>query len=215
MDGWSERRYTSYRHSCKQCLIGKNGGVRLSVRSLDVSYNIGETRRLCCSATIDRNIWIIFHDSIQTPVCHYDGFTDRKHQKKAPRQMMFADIVVQCAREKYVLELELEQWREALEKRGMKVSRARTQCLNGTPLGNVHMQSAQLPHVTKFKYLGSTLQSDGDMSTEINKRTHFWGGSKLWTFSETMDIGGQSAVNRDFTVCIIRCVYRAELILGR
>ena len=28
-----------------------------------------------------------------------------------------------------------------------------------------------------------------------------------WTFSETMDI-------RDFTACIIRCVYRAELILG-
>ena len=41
------------------------------------------------------------------------------------------------------------------------------------------------------------------------------GGSKRWTFSETMDIGGQSAVNRDFTVCIIRCVYRKELILGR
>ena len=33
------------------------------------------------------------------------------------------------------------------------------------------------------------------------------GGSKQWTFSETMDI-------RDFTVCIIHCVYRAELILG-
>ena len=33
------------------------------------------------------------------------------------------------------------------------------------------------------------------------------GGSKRWTFSETMDI-------RDFTVCIIRCVYHAELILG-
>ena len=29
------------------------------------------------------------------------------------------------------------------------------------------------------------------------------------TLAETMDIGGQSAVNRDFTVCIIRCVYRA------
>ena len=27
-------------------------------------------------------------------------------------------------------------------------------------------------------------------------------------------IGGQSADNPDFTVCIIRCVYRAELILG-
>ena len=54
----------------------------------------------------------------------------------------------------------------------MKVSRAKTEylCLNGTPLGSVKMQSVQLPQVTKFKYLGSTLQSDGDMSTEINKR---------------------------------------------
>ena len=33
------------------------------------------------------------------------------------------------------------------------------------------MQSAQLPQVTEFKYLGSTLRSDGGMSTEINKRT--------------------------------------------
>ena len=65
---------------------------------------------------------------------------------KASWQMMFADDVVLCAREKDVLELELEQWREALEKRGMKVSRAKTEymCLNGTPLGSVHMLSAQL-----------------------------------------------------------------------
>ena len=43
-----------------------------------------------------------------------------------------------------MLELELEQWREALEKRGMKMSRAKTEyiCLNITPLGSVHMQSA-------------------------------------------------------------------------
>ena len=87
--------------------------------------------------------------------------------------MMFADDVVLCARENDVLELELEQWREALEKRGMKVSRAKTEymCLNGTPFGSVNMQSTQLPQVTEFKYLGSTLQSDGDMSTEINKKT--------------------------------------------
>ena len=45
-------------------------------------------------------------------------------RKEAPWQMMFADDVVLCAMEKDVLELVLEQWREALEKRGMKVSRA-------------------------------------------------------------------------------------------
>ena len=71
-----------------------------------------------------------------------------------------------------MLELELEQWREALEKRGMKMSRAKTEymCLNGTPLGSVKMQSAQLPQVTEFKYLGITVQSDGDMNAEVNKR---------------------------------------------
>ena len=35
------------------------------------------------------------------------------------------------------------------------------------------MQSAQLPQVTEFKYLGSTLQSDGDLTTEINKRSQY------------------------------------------
>ena len=57
---------------------------------------------------------------------------------------------------------------EALEKRGMKVSRAKTEymCLNGTPLGSVNMQYGQLPQVTELKYLGSTLQSDGGTSTE-------------------------------------------------
>ena len=74
-------------------------------------------------------------------------------RKESPWQMMFVDDMVLCAREEDVLELELEQWREAWEKRGMKVSRANTEymCQNGTPLGSVKMQSAQLPQVTEFK----------------------------------------------------------------
>ena len=48
-------------------------------------------------------------------------------RKEAHWQMMFADNVVLCAKEKDVLELELEQWMEALGKRIMKVSRAKTQ----------------------------------------------------------------------------------------
>ena len=44
------------------------------------------------------------------------------------------DDVVLYARENDVMELELEQWREALETRGLKVSRAKAEymCLNGT-----------------------------------------------------------------------------------
>ena len=93
---------------------------------------------------------------------------------------MFADDVVLCAREKDVLELEMEQWREALGKRGMQVSRANTEymCLYGTPLGSVHMQSAQLPQVIECRYLGSTLQSDGGINKKINKRTQC--GWNIW-----------------------------------
>ena len=81
-------------------------------------------------------------------------------RKEAHWQMMSADDVVLCARKKDVLEveLEMERWREALEKRGMKVT-------------SVMMQSAQLPQVTEFKYMGITLQSDGDTGTEVHKRT--------------------------------------------
>ena len=48
-------------------------------------------------------------------------------RKEAPSQIMFADDVVLCARYKNVLELELDQWREALEKRGIKMLRANTE----------------------------------------------------------------------------------------
>ena len=60
-----------------------------------------------------------------------DALTDNI-RTEAPWQMMFADDVVFCAREKEDLEVQLEQWREVL---GREVSRARTQymCLDGTP----------------------------------------------------------------------------------
>ena len=51
-------------------------------------------------------------------------------RKEAPWQMMFANDVVLWAMEEDVQELELEQCRKALEKRGMKVSRTKTELHN-------------------------------------------------------------------------------------
>ena len=69
----------------------------------------------------------------------------------------------------------LQQWREALEKRGMKVSVAKKEymCLIATPTGSIKMQSAQLTQVTEFKYLRRTLQSDGDVHAEVNTMTYY------------------------------------------
>ena len=107
---------------------------------------------------------------------------------KAPWQMMFADDVVLCAREKEDLEVQLEQWKGVLEKRGMKVSKAKTQymCLNGTPpASNMMMQTAELPQVTEFEYLGRTLQSDGGASKEVSKMAR-----PVWMKQQEKDVEG-------------------------
>nr|XP_027227211.1 uncharacterized protein LOC113819164 [Penaeus vannamei] len=85
--------------------------------------------------------------------------------------MMFADDVVLCAREKRDLEEDLEQWRYAQERRGMKISRSKTgyTSLNGTSTGSVEMLQRQLPETVKFKYLGSTLETDGGVGSEVNR----------------------------------------------
>ena len=95
--------------------------------------------------------------------------------------MMFADDVVLRSREKDVclLELELEQWREALKKRGMKVPRAKAVHDNiivpeWNAIRNVNMQSVQLPQVTEFQYMGSTQQRDGDMSHRSKQEDTVW-----------------------------------------
>ncbi|XP_037803561.1 uncharacterized protein LOC119597968 [Penaeus monodon] len=74
--------------------------------------------------------------------------------------------------EKADLQVDLERWHNGLEKRGMKVSRAKTEymCLNGMQGGSVLMDDQQLPEVTEFKYLGSLLQSDGGVHKEISRR---------------------------------------------
>ena len=93
-------------------------------------------------------------------------------RKDAPWHMIFADDVVLCSPRKAELEVELEQWREALERRGMKVSKAKTEymCLDGVSSGSVKMHDQHLPEARDFKYLGSTIQQDGGVQTEVNRR---------------------------------------------
>ena len=55
-----------------------------------------------------------------------DSFTE-SIRKEAPWQTRFADDVVLCAMEKDALDMKLEQWMEAVEKTGMKLSRAKTE----------------------------------------------------------------------------------------
>lgn len=70
----------------------------------------------------------------------------------------------------------MENWQEALEKRGMKVRRNKTEylCLNKrtdkmVEPRKVRLERAELPRADRFKYLGCTLQSDRRCDREVKK----------------------------------------------
>ena len=85
-----------------------------------------------------------------------------------------------CEETREEVKQRLESWKYALERRGMKVSRSKTEylCING---GNddetVKMEDTKVPRIKKFKYLGSTVQESGDCEREVKERVQAgWNG---------------------------------------
>ena len=94
--------------------------------------------------------------------------------------MLFVDDIVICEETREEVEQRLESWKLALERRGMKVNRSKTEylCING---GNdnetVKMEDTKVPRVKEFKYLGSTVQESGGCEREVKKRIQAgWNG---------------------------------------
>ena len=94
-------------------------------------------------------------------------------REEAPWTMMFADDIVICSETCEEVGEKLENWRHELERRGMKISRKKTEymCVNEGEGNNiVRMQGDQLAKVHDFKYLGSTLEDNGGCGREVKKR---------------------------------------------
>ena len=94
-------------------------------------------------------------------------------RREAPWNMLYADDVALLNETKEDAEQELEKWRDALEKRGLRVSRSKTEYLCIGPEVNgmtIRMGDAEVPEVKEFKYLGSTVQQDGGGNIEVRKR---------------------------------------------
>ncbi|KAK3531248.1 hypothetical protein QTP70_015219, partial [Hemibagrus guttatus] len=101
-------------------------------------------------------------------------------RQESPWTMMFADDIVICSESREQVEENLERWRFALERRGMKVSRSKTEymCVNEREgSGTVRLQGEEVKKVQEFKYLGSTVQSNGECAKEVKKRVQAgWNG---------------------------------------
>ncbi|KAK3505596.1 hypothetical protein QTP70_004946 [Hemibagrus guttatus] len=102
-------------------------------------------------------------------------------RQESPWTMMFADDIVICSESREQVEENLERWRFALERRGMKVSCSKTcnkMCVNEREgSGTVRLQGEEVKKVQEFKYLGSTVQSNGECGKEVKKRVQAgWNG---------------------------------------
>ncbi|KAK3574844.1 hypothetical protein QTP86_018427, partial [Hemibagrus guttatus] len=101
-------------------------------------------------------------------------------RQESPWTMMCADDIVICSESREQVEENLERWRFALERRGMKVSRSKTEylCVNEREgSGTVRLQGEEVKKVQEFKYLGSTVQSNGECGKEVKKRVQAgWNG---------------------------------------
>ncbi|KAK3524972.1 hypothetical protein QTP86_011798 [Hemibagrus guttatus] len=101
-------------------------------------------------------------------------------RQESPWTMMFADDIVICSESREQVEENLERWRFALERRGMKVSRSKTEymCVNEWEgSGTVRLQGEEVKKLQELKYLGSTVQSNGECGKEVKKRVQAgWNG---------------------------------------
>ena len=98
--------------------------------------------------------------------------------------MLYADDIVLCVTRREEVEMKLEEWRRAMEDRGLKINRRKTVYLRFNGDGNldgnsdINIQGQDLERVNTFKYLGATLAENGDLDAEMTHRIQ--SGWKNW-----------------------------------
>ena len=164
----------------------KSGLAEKYVRIVQDMYD-GSTTAVRCAVGVTEGfeVKVGLHQGSALSPCLFAMMMDRmtdEIREEAPWTMMFADDIVICSESKEQVEEKLESWRYALERRGMKVNRRNTEymCVNerqDNSSGTVKMQGEEVAKVEDFKYLGSTVQSNGECGREVKKRVQAgWNG---------------------------------------
>ncbi|KAK3568664.1 hypothetical protein QTP86_011458 [Hemibagrus guttatus] len=134
-------------------------------------------------------------------------------RQESPWTMMFADDIVICSESREQVEENLERWRFALERRGIKVSRSKTEymCVNEREgSGTVRLQGEEVKKVQEFKYLGSTVHSNGECGKEVKKRVQAgWNG-----WRKVSGILCDRKISAGIKGKVYRTVVRAAMLYG-
>ncbi|KAD4179745.1 hypothetical protein E3N88_28336 [Mikania micrantha] len=132
--------------------------------------------------------------SVRAPVGEMDSFPVEVglHQGSALSPFLFAVILDELAsgRNEDNINARLEEWRLALERKGLRISRSKTEYLYYNFSGSISEENQvtigdqEVPKTTKFKYLGSFVQSDGDIDSDVAHRVQ--AGWKKWRAATTI-----------------------------
>ncbi|KAK3570578.1 hypothetical protein QTP86_022525 [Hemibagrus guttatus] len=167
----------------------KSGVAEKYVRVVQDMYERSRTVVRCAvGQTEEFNVEVGLHQGSALSPFLFAIVTDQLSEEvrqESPWTMMFADDIVICSESREQVEENLERWRFALERRGMKVSGSKTEymCVNEREgSGTVRLQGEEVKKVQEFKYLGSTVQSNGECGKEVKKRVQAgWNGwRKVW-----------------------------------
>ncbi|KAK3563571.1 hypothetical protein QTP86_030979 [Hemibagrus guttatus] len=162
----------------------KSGVAEKYVRVVQDMYERSRTVVRCAvGQTEEFNVEVGLHQGSALSPFLFAIVMDRLSEEvrqESPWTMMFADDIVICSESREQVEENLERWRFALERRGMKVSRSKTEymCVNEREgSGTVRLQGEEVKKVQEFKYLGSTVHSNGECGKEVKKRVQAgWNG---------------------------------------
>ncbi|KAH1262863.1 hypothetical protein GmHk_02G005393 [Glycine max] len=91
--------------------------------------------------------------------------------------MLFVDDIVLLGESREELNERLETWRRALETHGFRLSRSKSEYMEckfnkrrRVSNSEVKIGDHIIPQVTRFKYLGSVIQDDGEIEGDVNHR---------------------------------------------
>ena len=94
-----------------------------------------------------------------------------------PWCMLFVDDIVKIAESRNEVNVKLERWRTSVEGSGLRLSRSKTEYLFANFSELIHEEDvavciaeARVPKTNTFKYLGSIIQSNGDISADVTHR---------------------------------------------
>ena len=143
----------------------KSGIVEKYVQLVQDMYEESETVVSCAVGTTECfKVKVGLHQGSALSPFLFTMIIDRltdEVRREPPWTMLFANDIVICEETREEVERRLESWRYALERRGMKVNRSKTEylCINGeNDYETVKMEDTKVPRVKEFKYLGSTVQ---------------------------------------------------------